>query len=391
MRILFVVGSCLKVNSSANLCHLAYIQGFLDLGHSVDVLSMSEQGYRIDNSMILPKVSNWFNYDSLKISLNSTTSTTSDHKRSLHVVIKTLKRVINVLYGPYGRPAMNWVNKAKKFRSEVEYDYVISLATPYVSHYLTHTLIKRKKIKCKSWIQIWEDPWTSDLYNLDKDKRKEKEEKRLLSYPDKIVYVSPLTLEYQKNLYPQYADKMQWHTLPYYYQNGNSMPLSDNLLFGYYGDYMSFSRNIEPFYNVAKKMNLEVNILGNSDKQLENVSRISVRPRVDLAELQKIEDNTGVLVFLCNLRGGQIPGKLYQYSVTNKTILFIMDGTDYEKKVLYDYFSQFKRYIFCDNNEESIEKAVNNILNNRVDYTDKSNICLKAFSPSKTAIDILNL
>lgn len=39
MRVLVVVGSNLKINTSANLCHKAYIQGLLENGYHVDMES----------------------------------------------------------------------------------------------------------------------------------------------------------------------------------------------------------------------------------------------------------------------------------------------------------------------------------------------------------------
>ena len=43
MNILVVVGACLRQNSSANLCHNCYIQGLLDLGYSVDLITVDEK------------------------------------------------------------------------------------------------------------------------------------------------------------------------------------------------------------------------------------------------------------------------------------------------------------------------------------------------------------
>ena len=72
-------------------------------------------------------------------------------------------------------------------------------------------------------------------------------------------------------------------------------------------------------------------------------------------------------MFLCNLKGGQIPGKIYQYAATNKIVLFILDGTKEEKEVLYNYFSSFKRFIFCENDEKSIEQAVLELRNKKIE------------------------
>ena len=64
---------------------------------------------------------------------------------------------------------------------------------------------------------------------------------------------------------------------------------------------------------------------------------------------------------MCNLKGGQIPGKIYQYSATNKKILFILDGSESEISVLENYFKKFNRYIFCKNNVVDIEFAIKEI------------------------------
>ena len=83
--------------------------------------------------------------------------------------------------------------------------------------------------------------------------------------------------------------------------------------------------------------------------------------RLPLQELKPIEDSTNVLIFLCNRKGGQVPGKIYQYSATDKTILFIMDGTQEEQAVLKDYFGKFNRYVFCRNTAEDIARAIRDI------------------------------
>lgn len=66
------------------------------------------------------------------------------------------------------------------------------------------------------------------------------------------------------------------------------------------------------------------------------------------------------MVVILNLRGGQIPGKLYHLAATNKPILVIMDG-DY-KQIIREYLNGFDRYILCDNTEESISNAINDQL-----------------------------
>ena len=113
-------------------------------------------------------------------------------------------------------------------------------------------------------------------------------------------------------------------------------------------------------------MELKVSICGNSSLRLQNNKFVSVYPRMGLKELELYEKKSNVLVFLCNLKGGQIPGKIYQYAATNKLVLFILDGTKEEKRILHEYFAAFNRFIFCENNEASIEKAILSLRNRNI-------------------------
>ena len=54
MNVLVINGYCLSVNSSANLCHLAYLQGFIDAGAHVSLLSIDPADYPTDLSMKIP-------------------------------------------------------------------------------------------------------------------------------------------------------------------------------------------------------------------------------------------------------------------------------------------------------------------------------------------------
>ena len=60
--------------------------------------------------------------------------------------------------------------------------------------------------------------------------------------------------------------------------------------------------------------------------------------------------------------GGAPHVKIYHYSATSKPILFILDGTDEERALLRDYFSQFDRFIFCGNTSDDILSAMNTIV-----------------------------
>ena len=410
MNILVINADYLFVNTSANLCHIAYIKGLVDAGHEVDLLSADKSKYKIDPAMKMPENMRCFTYNGMsfyeKVSLlNSTTCLSSNQNNSsvelkkqsrswaskLHMLIynglRFAKKKVLDIYGIHGIYA-TFVRNAARFHSDAMYDYVISISTPTASHLLAHKLISSSHIQTKHWIQIWEDPWYSDAYGFNSDKRIFREEQRLLSFAEHICYVSPLTLKNQQKLYPESAEKMYWQPLPYYYKN--EQPSEQNFehnTYGYFGAYYPATRNLEPFYQAAVQTGIEVSICGDPSHLFSTTEKVHIYERLPLSELKPIEDSTSVLVFLCNRKGGQIPGKIYQYSATNKTILFIMDGTKEEQLVLKEYFSKFNRYVFCQNTVADITRAIRQIESG--DLGNVQNIPLDAFHPVKTITNIL--
>lgn len=404
MNILVINGDCIQFNSSANLCHLAYIRGLVALGHTVSLLSADGRDYECDPSMKVPDEVKQYSYYAVSLyekmsirkrkrpSINETAVTAikseGEHvKRRTSILTKGKKFVLN-LYGAHGIYS-TFARKAKCYKSNELYDYVISLSTPPSSHLLAFNLLRTGHVHAKHWIQIWEDPWYSDAYGFNGKERIYKEEKRLLSYAEKVCYVSPLTLKNQQSLFPESAHKMFWQPLPYYYK-GETWHEQEDMgnRYGYFGAYFPAARNLAPFYNAAKETGIEVNICGNPSNLFASTDNIHIHPRLPLDELKPIENHTNVLVFLCNRKGGQIPGKIYQYSATNKTILFIMDGTPDEQKVLKEFFGRFNRYIFCQNAKEDIVRAIRRI--EAGDLGTVRNEPVEEFDPTITIHNILN-
>lgn len=407
MRVLVVVGSNLKMNTSANLCHKAYIQGLLENGYHVDILTV---GYENDNDLLgfdkeridifrypmeslYEKIGEKIHSHSKNGSQQSMNNGGySGQEATKSGIIQSAKRFIHSLYGPY-EVYISWERKAFAFRREEKYDLVISLSFPPVSHHLLYRLIQKKHIKTKKWIQIWEDPWCQDLVFLSLNderaiKKAQAEEAHLLRVAEKIVYVSPITLEHQSKMFHESSKKMTWYPVPTYYVNDTPTRKKKNNVYGYFGDYSTKIRNLKPFYEAAKKEKIITNICGSSDEMFSSSETVTVKPRISLEELKPIEDETSVLVFLSNLRGGQIPGKIYQYSATEKTILFILDGSEDEQNVLLEYFGKFKRYFFCKNTVEDISAAIRRIEKGEArDIVDRPLTC---FSPREIVGELVN-
>lgn len=402
MKILVINGDCLQSNTSANLCHLAYLRGLVNCGHSVTLLSADGRDYTLDPAMEIPPQITQHTiygvslYEKLSLKTRHThispgsQSETREEKPGVswkHRAVSAIKSAVLSVYGVHGIYA-TFVRRAQRFRSEEQFDYVLSISTPVTSHLLTHNLLKSGHIHAAHWIQIWEDPWYTDAYGFNGKKSIFLEEQRLLSFAEKVCYVSPLTLRRQQSLFPESAEKMFWQPLPYYYKDTTvEQPTFDHNVYGYFGAYYPAARDLQPFYEASKETGVEVNICGDPASLFPTTSQIHIHPRLPLNELKPIEDSTNVLIFLCNRKGGQIPGKIYQYSATNKTILFIMDGTEEEQRVLKEYFGKFNRYVFCQNTKDDIARAIRRIESG--DLEEVRNVPLDDFNPVKTVTKIL--
>ncbi|WP_455544263.1 hypothetical protein [Intestinibacter sp.] len=404
MKVLYIVGSCLYNNTSANMSHNAYVQGLLENGCDVDIImpdsSFGEKDanlkklekatyYEYSSTSSIEKLKDRFkksfdkdivgqNEQSQSIYLSE--SETNEEKKTLKMKVRqVIKNIYNKIFIGENLYYLQkeWLKQASKFKSDIEYDIVISNSSPAASHKLAQILLEKKNVQAKRWIQIWEDPWYYDIYG-NHNENILNEENKLLQATDEIYYVSPLTLMYQGEYFKEYADKMKFIPLPYFETESETSDTSGEISFGYFGDYYSHTRNLQPFYDALLETKAYGYIYGDTNLNLKQTDKIEISGRVTLDVLNKVQKNTNVLVNLCNLRGGQIPGKIYHYSATKKPIIFILDGTEKEKIQIKKYFEQYKRYYFCENNFDDICRVMKLFVNKEVALEE--NILLD-FSP----------
>jgi hypothetical protein len=141
----------------------------------------------------------------------------------------------------------------------------------------------------------------------------------------------------------------------------NIIRRSTKINVGYFGNYYSSIRNIIPLYK-AIRLNPDVNgiIIGNSDIHLEGKNNLVCKSRVSYNAIKEYEFSSDILVVLSNFEY-QIPGKVYDYSQTNKYVLFVLDGEKGLKRKLREYYSTFNRYVFCENSVEDISLKIEEI------------------------------
>ncbi len=388
LNILFIAGQSFRSNTSVTMMNLSYINGFIKTGNKVTVITSKipdnhvakDTGFKLPKEVIVEEYGHGNVYNTL--------SSKNKRKSSMVSFTKNIMRKLYYKFSIYDSKK-SWVNNVEKINlGEEYYDLIISSSDPKHSHIFAERLIKKNRINYGKWVQLWGDPMYHDITREDFvfKRRLYREEKRLISLADKVIYVSPFTAEQQRKTFSKYASKIDYVLIPFF-KKDESLPINsqgDKMVFGYYGDYNSKVRDLRPLYEAAIDTKLNLVIRGNSDNIVPSTQNIDADSRVTIKELEELEKKTDVFIHLCNLKGTQIPAKVYYYSGTRKPILFILDG---EVEKIENFFAYYERYIFCKNDKEDIIKAINKIRNK--EYSDKEVRILEELSPSTIAVDLI--
>lgn len=354
MRILYIVNRPLEINSSASLRNINTINGLCDLGNEVTVVT----GYPSKRHPQYTRIC--LNPGVRLIHSNDNVSKNISAKISNVPILSNLRGIIyrfSIKQNVYD--SWKYVTDAKVW-NELNYktfDVIMSSADPKSSHLTAEMIVDKYHLP---WIQVWGDPFTDDITstNVKLEKKRKREEERLIGKATKVVYLSELTALDMQEKYDIHKNKIEFMPRPYVEESrGNTRKFhGGSVNLSYCGDYRSSVRNILPLYNAILNSNDYLEICGSSDLHIEGNSRIKIRGRVESKKVELIEREADVLVHLSNLKGLQIPGKIYNYSSTDKPILFILDG---EKEKIKSCFEKYNRFLFCENDTEAIQDALN--------------------------------
>lgn len=366
MKILYIVSAPITFCSSANIRNISLIKGLLKLGHDITIMCSNDISLKDRNKI------KELGLEKCRIITIPYNKPIKNKKVNKNIVDKNLanrmkKLIRNIfhkisIYDHY-QILINNMGKVKEIEENIRYDFMITSSDPKSAHLIGKWIYKNHRKIYQKWIQIYGDPITLDITsNLILPKWYiKKVEQNLISISDKIFYVSPLTVNAQKKIFHKISEKI--NIIPLSYAEADihkNFEKKNNLSLGYCGDYYSSIRNIKPLYECIKKNpQHNLNIIGNSDLNLEPTDNINIKERVDFCEIKNIEKQIDVLVAICNTKGTQIPGKIFQYAGTNKVIILIIDGD--KKEELKDYFIKFNRFIIVENEIQKIEDVLNNI------------------------------
>ncbi len=365
MNILLISMTPPFYNNSATLRTCSYISGLCKKGHTVDLVtpSYSEKDYAYDKSnedFIATYINRYYTFE--RGGIYNSIGKKKDEKNGLF--FSTIRRVVKKLYDLFQIYDSQAIVAKKAEKLDIDwnaYDVIISVSDPKSSHLIVKYLFERSKAPIKDkWIQCWGDPWYLDITSgssIFKKYRIKKSEHNILRNAKKIIYTSPLTLTAQKKLFPDLQDRMFLvnQCCKEFRHELNTIRENSEII-GYFGAYNTQVRNLRPLYECCNEKNINLHIAGRSDKPLPNTKYCRVDDHLSYEEVEKEEDKCSILVCVCNLRGTQIPGKIYYNARYNKPIIVVLDGE--HKDELKGYFDSFDRFILCENTKEDIYHAI---------------------------------
>lgn len=352
MNILIISLFPLEYNTSVAVSSLGIIRGFLSQGHRLTIVMPEESNPTID---IGAEISS-----QKIIRIKGTPRNLSR--------IKPIGKIQNQF------TILDW--RTRGFLSEVNkisipdeyYDIVLSISDPRTSHVFAKRLI-RKGLQYGRWIQHWGDPisgdvsrkcrlpqWFVTLY-----------ERKLLNSADKIVYVTPFTRDMIVSIHPLLADKIFFVPLPCEgHKEERNISMHNPMKVVYSGSYSGYIRNIKPLYEACSQLShVELVVVGYGIP-LEPVTNIRIIPHTTHEKATAIENDADVIVAVCNLRGSQIPGKIFYKSSSGKHILVAIEEENREG--MFEYLESYNRYILCDNKTDSIKTALANLSQKQPSY-----------------------
>lgn len=167
MKVLFVVGTCLTKNTSANMSHNSYIQGLLENGCEVDILMKSESWGEEDKALPRWEKARYYTYNSVSFAdklrnrakktsvVSNISNIEKGNKQDVSYVKQGMKSKLrallkNTFYTVFKPDALypldkKWLKEAGRFKSDVHYDLVVSNSSPSASHKLVVELKKKKQ------------------------------------------------------------------------------------------------------------------------------------------------------------------------------------------------------------------------------------------------------
>lgn len=358
MKILFISTQVETLNSSASIRNSSLIKGLYALGHEVHVETIDYPTQYVSEYLRKNLCVERVGRTNLPIYRYNQSIKSKGLVKKNYFLRDILKKLRSVIYFP--DISVSWLKFFDFGSVSHDYDLMISSSDSKVSHLIAEKIYKLLNIK---WIQVWGDPWSDD-FTLPKmlKRRAFKNERRLLSQADKIIYVSEATLEKQKHIFPKFSSKMQFVPRGFFAPVDTINEIREDRIHIAYTGNLFWGRNICNLVNAIREFNATsskkclLDIYGVQDEKFveetQNDDFINTYSPVDYEQILKVYESSNVLLFISNSSvSTQIPGKFFDYSGTTRPILCLMDDTD---TPIAGYLGSFDRCLIVRNEMHSI-------------------------------------
>lgn len=250
-----------------------------------------------------------------------------------------------------------------------QFDLVITSSDPVGVHWQYIRIEKSdlQQVKYASYWQYWGDPLygcvstNSSVWN-------KYLERYILRNCDRAFWVSKPTLELKQTQHIKIAEKFEY--LPRIIEKESIIPIGDAPSDGqlkaiYAGDYFKKFRKIHPLvgtFSTNREWNLTV--IGNGDRPEQFASNVKFMKRIPQKEAEEYLDKAQLVFIILNKTGGQIPGKIYDLAVGEKTCVILYDSEDQLEIIPFR-----KRFLFCKNEEKEIVSFLGMLPSFSVEHT----------------------
>ena len=347
MNILLVTLYSIERNTSVAISNIGITNGLLELGHKLTWV----MPYWVQCETV---------FDKSKVRIVRIPG--QDRKRDSGFFVNKMRSHFDCL--DFTRPYLRQLRKTRV--PDEYYDVVISTSDPKTSHVFTSSLLRH--IHYGRWIQHWGDPLLGDITrNFWWPKWCIKfYEWSILRKADKIVYVTPFTSNAQRAEYPKLASRIVFIPLPADMCDTETKPSPDQLKIAYLGDFNPTFRNLKPLYDACADLKGVFLTIAGHGPEYHTLPTVRVLPRIPQVQALEIENDADVIFCVCNLRGTQIPGKIFYKASSDKHILIAVEKELHDE--MCQYFESFNRFVVCDNTPESITDALLSLRNRKHDY-----------------------
>lgn len=367
-KILYITTSYILKNSSAAIRNNSVVKGFTQLGYEVDVYTL-EWSKELYSPFFKEESNGNINYSRLS-NLNRIATIKKRVKDNNKYITKFKQFIKKILFFP--DECSEWIKifDYKNIPFE-KYDYLITSSDHKTSHFIGHE-IKRQNKKL-SWIQIWGDPWSSDLGTLYCMKGiTAYYERKLLKASDYVIYVSSITADIMKKKYPYLASKIYYIPRSYYPTKIDNPPINteNEIVKIIYTGLISSGRNVfhlldtineSEFYSKKIHVHIYGSISNEIKEKLNTYSFVKYFNGVDFEYMNSIYESASILLFLSNKGGAsQIPGKFFDYMGTTKPILCLMEDS---KDEVSRFLRNYERCLVINNTDEEIRLNLDTICN----------------------------